>query len=492
MQPKEFHLWDFPDNKIRLLLTDKINKQFFHKTERYFGNLNCYSRFLKTSSASVLSWKNKKIFIPLWVLKKTIPKIKFCWKRIEKNISAYKGINTSLPVKKTILPLRETPQLFELITHLIGDGCVSKRGMPQYTNSNITLIKNFKNLLKKCFGDVNGKLYKTNNCYTYCFSKIVPDLIKHFYDVRFMSSRAFLPRKVFFMPKQFVYSIIRAIIDDEGNIRENRIIIKMKSKKFMSQFEKLLVKALSRKNVSTLRNRKNDFREITVYSSGMKKFQDKIELVHPKKRSDLRYAVERLKIKKTKIRGMPLKTKIGVLNILKNKSFLAKDLSHKFLINMSSINTHLNQLLEKGMVKKKKVKNSYIWSITTHGLKFLDEHVTPNKLLAIKLPKLNRHPDTNLRTLLKSNVRERLFWFLESIFENQQNIGIYFKTSKNTISNWKRGLSTIPLTTLNKMLIKIANYGINITSDINNGIQEIRHLNGHYKIHGGDYFGIVV
>ena len=72
---------------------------------------------------------------------------------------------------------------------------------------------------------------------------------------------------------------------------------------------------------------------------------------------------------------------------------------------------------------------------------------------------------------------------LERVLKNQERIGKQFKVHRNIVTNWKRGVNSISISTLNDMLIFLGINGVDITHEIKNNVQEIRHLNGRYIIY---------
>jgi len=348
MKPREFHIWDFPEN-IRIKLPRDIHIKFFKDCINVFGSVRNYERHLNVNYGTAREWKNKFLFIPLWAIKNTIRYIEWNWNFIEKSIISYKGINTSSPVDNPILSVKESPELLELIAHLLSDGCISK-GTPFYTNSSARLIENFGSLLKKCFGTVNEKVYRLNTGDYYCTtSKVVYEFINHFYHVKFGSLRGCLPKEIFTLPENFSYSVIKALVDDEGFIRENRITVSMKNRKIISQLRTLLARHFDISYLTAVMPR-DDCWYIAIKSSGLEEFHEKIELVHPTKVADLIFAIEKSKLRSIVQKNPQGETKLMLLNILKDGNHTVKELSQKVFINSANVNNHLKELKAVGLV----------------------------------------------------------------------------------------------------------------------------------------------
>ena len=356
-------------------MKDSVQSNFFKDCKKSFGTFRNYSKFLPVSYNTVQGWRINKLFIPLWAVKKTLPIISWEWEYVEKNIISYKGINTSLPVLNPILPIKECPELFEITTHLICDGCVNKNGIPYYVNSKPELIDYFKNILTKIFGKVNIKLYKKNGIYNIRFSKIIPDLINHFYDVNFDSCNAKLPHEIFEFSNEFMMACLRSVIDDEGQVRDSRIVISLKNKKLSNQIRKILITLSKPEYISPLNYKSDGQWVIAIKSNGIRNFGNKIKLVHAQKRKSLLYVIEKSEIRSIGKGEHVWKTKINILKILKEKNSTTKDISRKFFITQNTVNFHLKQLAKGGLVQIiKKQKYSYIWSITKSGIEFLEKN----------------------------------------------------------------------------------------------------------------------
>src|SRR3989338_6694454 len=222
--------------------------------------------------------------------------MKLDWNDIDEKIMGYKGVSVSYPISHPILPVKETPELFGLMAHLIADGSVSERGVPEYINSSKELIENLKSILEKTFGGVRGKTYyrKRDKVYFFRFSRIIPILLRHFYGpINFDSERALLPKRIFELPPGFVSEVVRVFVDDEGAVRDTRIIISLKNKGLIFQLDRL-IKNLVGEDSTTVTRRKNVFWVLTVRASALPKFGTVVVLKHPEKALALSYALKKL------------------------------------------------------------------------------------------------------------------------------------------------------------------------------------------------------
>jgi len=219
-------------------------------------------------------------------------------------------------------------------------------------------------LLNRSFGSVPGKEYGRSTAIFYNFSKTVIEVIRQFYNVEFKGDKAFLPDELFDLPEEYACEVIRAIVDDEGTVRENRIIVAMKNKTVISQLKQLLVKLLGNKPISKITVR-DDFWSICVNTRGLHEFSTKIHLKHPEKLERLKYAINR---KRGNGKGRPVgETKSLILENLHNNEATSFDLYKQIDVACVNVNTHLKQLRQQGLVENRRFGYGFIWRLTDKG-----------------------------------------------------------------------------------------------------------------------------
>lgn len=373
MKPREFHIWEFPKDKVRVLFNVKTQKKFFKDCKNEFNSLKDCSKYLGIKYGTLLTWKNSNLFIPLWAIKKIINKLSWDWKFVEKNIIAYKGNGHGNAIKNPKLPLKESPELFGVMTHLICDGHVDKKtGMPSYINKNKGLINNFNILIKKSFGNSHVNRVKGKRAYFIIYPKVIADLIKHFYDIKFHSEDSYFPKETFSLPKEFSYSVIRAVVDDEGTIRDNRIAIRMKNKKLVEQIKTILLNFIKKSDLMNIKQR-GDFFDIAIKSKGLLQFRNKIKLIHPMKINDLDYAIKKQKLRSRGQRYPKGYAQKELLKLLNKKSMKTKELSQNLFIQLNNTSLHLKNLESKNFVRQENEEYSFRWFITESGRKYISK-----------------------------------------------------------------------------------------------------------------------
>ncbi len=91
MTYKKFHIWDFPEDKVRVLLDGNTNSEFWDNCIDKFGSIEIISDYIGVSSTTILDWKKGNRYITLLFLKKLVKKSDFTFKEIEQKIISYRG-----------------------------------------------------------------------------------------------------------------------------------------------------------------------------------------------------------------------------------------------------------------------------------------------------------------------------------------------------------------------------------------------------------------
>lgn len=366
MKPREFHIWDFPENKVRVLLRN--HKEFLDNGRKFFGSWKALGNYLGISPYLIVAWKRHPLYIPLRHVKKIVNKLQLDWTKIEKDIISYKGINTSTPIINPKLPIKENPEIFGLITHIICDGSVNKNGIPQYVNSKKSLIDNFNQILKNNFGNMNTKLYfgggTYKNVYAYRFPKIIIELLEHFYKIRLYKADK-LPKEIFDLPKEFSIAVIRAFADDEGNVDTNkRIGLSSTSKNLLKTLTKLLREKLYFESISDIIQKDKSYYCFYIKPANLEKYGKNIGFNHPDKNKKLREMIELKSIGyKPGDHGKDGETREKLLKLLDDNVLSTYDIMKEIKINGSNITMQIKKLRNQGLVvQHSKIRQTVFWT----------------------------------------------------------------------------------------------------------------------------------
>ena len=100
MYPKQWHIWDFPDN-LYVFLKEDVHEEFFNYVFNCCGGKRPYARFLGSTQSQVKRcWrryfiKNKKEYMqytPLWFIKKSYSILnEDLINKLEKGIEYFRG-----------------------------------------------------------------------------------------------------------------------------------------------------------------------------------------------------------------------------------------------------------------------------------------------------------------------------------------------------------------------------------------------------------------
>jgi len=357
MKVKKFHLKDFPAERVRIRL--KNNQKFLDESIDYFSSIDKLANFLSVSPQVIYNWKKLNLYIPLQHIKKIVNERKLDWNNIEKNVVAYKGPNLSLQIRNPKLPIVESPELFAIISHLIGDGSININNIPSYFNTNKKLIGNFQKLIKFVFGDIEGKIYKkSSGAYEFRTSRIISDLIKSFYKINFGSRNARIPKKVISLPKEFSIALIRAFADDESMVDSNhRITFFSINKPVLKIIRSLLIKKLEFRNVTPILKGSNSSFYLTIKAKDIQKYYTAIGFNHPLKMIKLSKIIE---IRKSSlgVRRKENQTKDEIIHLLSCQSLSTEELTSILKIRKNNVNIPLKELKKEGLIDQL-IKNGH-------------------------------------------------------------------------------------------------------------------------------------
>ncbi len=351
--PKCWHVWDFP-NCVYIKFTDSFRIKIYNKLKAQYKTIRGIGRVLNCDPSKIRGFfKHNKpsCFISITAVKNIIrmyPEIK---NKLEKSIVAYRSSNKSI-VENPVLPIKESPELYNVIVHLLGDG-----SFRFYSNTCKELITEFKNNLK-IFGYVKTNEYVSDNGVTIVtIPSIISHVIENVFDIKIVRPNR-LPKALFTTSRECKISAVRAIFDDEGCVKKPQrfslISISLSSLSFLRNV-KTLVGDLNIKTGIIFESRKGQY-IFNVSAKSYEAFLNEIGFTHPKKMERLKKTVEyKNRFKNIRKRIIQL-----VEENPRSRFEIAKETGH----SLGSTTVFMYQLRKHGIVKSSFVgKNkNYVWT----------------------------------------------------------------------------------------------------------------------------------
>jgi predicted transcriptional regulator len=313
--------------------------------------------------------------IPLNILLDLSKTIQITKRDIEMNICLYK--QKTVPLKNSIrspkLPIKIDPYFTSIISHLFFDGSMPRDGKGTYYNQkDKKIMQDFIEKIKLVFGDVQYSVREDHRGVLKCrIPRLIGEICKYVYQVdSFGTFDAKIPKKVFDLNKNHKIAFILTAILDEGSIAyDGSIQFGVSNKLMMEDFRRLCEDiGLATKPIRQTKKGGHYY----TYLLSTKKFQEIIEKFNKKyPQISLRYKGERLK-KALEIKNQEFfytksfadKRKKIILEELNRKPQSINYLANKFLIPPRTIRRYMYKLMNENRIKRKKVKNEYVYSIT--------------------------------------------------------------------------------------------------------------------------------
>jgi len=118
------------------------------------------------------------------------------------------------------MPFYESPELFNIIGHFMGDGNITKKShTASYNNTDESLLYIFEKNIRKVFGDV-----KLTVCLDGSNKKIlVPSSIRQiicrmYPEIQKKSIEMLVPERIINSPLKYKKEFLKSIMDDEGTV----------------------------------------------------------------------------------------------------------------------------------------------------------------------------------------------------------------------------------------------------------------------------------
>jgi hypothetical protein len=364
---KSFHIWDFPPD-IYILLKNETKYKLFKYLYSEFGSRKSLARFLDLDPSTLREYhigfsdkdgKKWVQYLPIKFFKMIKPYLtNQLVKEIEQSVLAYRP-RAGTPIENPILPIKESPALYGIVGHILGDGSATKRKVPYYANTCEELRKEFIRDLQ-----VFGKVKISNRTLTVpiiTFPKAITKVLAHCLEVS-LDTKENLPRNIFAASKNCKAALLRALFDDEGTCSAN-LAIKMNGEQLIRNIRMLTESLDITCGKITIVPNQSGIRgySFRILNKDFEKFANLIGFSHPKKAENLKAAIRRRY--RTQRCREPKEIESLVLNFLEqNQKARTIVLANLLDLTLGHMLVHLKRMQKEGKIKNSTEENKYfIW-----------------------------------------------------------------------------------------------------------------------------------
>jgi len=390
----KIHLKDFP-NEVYVRLKKEYKDNLFKELSK--SKLEDLKKRIQVTKTTIIEWKKRAEYIPLWGIRKIFLIIdKKDFPDIERNIISYKTKRGKHEVKNPLFPIVDTPELREIVIHIMCDGCFSG-GYAAYYNINEQTKKEFVSELYKSFGETSFNMYQDH----VHFPSVIPTILKHYLKVDFNSKKCRIPKEFFQGDRKKLIGIVRAMIIDEGTIDGSNIRLDSCNEEFLEDIKKICQK-LNYFCGKTWESKGPIFR-FNILSKSISKVKEDMKKLPILKKQLLIDIIEKNQTRGWKYK-LPGKVKIEILNRLLVRPMKTIELIEKIGMGKSIINKHLKWLIEKEIVSYN-IKNNIRTYCIKNGRETIEFIKNPSKL--IKSNKIENYGMSQLNILksLKDDIK---------------------------------------------------------------------------------------
>jgi len=359
--------------------------------------LDYLSKELGVSKTTIITWKKRTEYFPLRKINQALKIIKkSSLKDCEKNIIAYGTKLSALHVKNPILPIKDSPELREIVIHIMCDGCYNKNsGYAAYYNFPKETKEEFVKELNKCFGEID---YKISEDHVH-FPTVIALILKNNFAIDFNSKRCRIPKEFFRGERRELSAIIRAAVIDEGTIDGSNVRIDSCNKEFLEDLKKIC-ENLGYICGKTWESKGPIFR-FNILAESLKQLKEDILPLPIEKKQLLIELAENNQRRNWKYQ-LPGEVKKQILKSLLKKPKRNIELILGLGYPKSTIGKHLRWLIKSGIIYKKTERNLTIYLIEEEN-KAKEFIKNPSKF--IKSDKINNYGLNQLKLLKLLNKR---------------------------------------------------------------------------------------
>ncbi len=392
----EIKIEDFPD-----IISVKFNKKFKNKLFKRLKERISQRDFAKRISITentISTWKLKEeTFIQLKAIREIIDICRSNWREIEENIVGYKSRRDKKVIRCPKLPISDSKELREIIIHLMADGCTE--GYNAYYNYDENAKREFIKELKTVFGDIDIKYHWDH----VNLPMAVAYILSHHFKISFLSKKCRVPKEFFLTNKEYLISVIRAMIVDEGTIDGSNIRLDSCNQDFLEDIKKIC-NLLNIKCGKTWKSSGPIYR-FNILAESIEKVHKEIGNIPIKNKEDLlSFAIKNQK-REWKY-YLPGETKKRIIEELFNGPLTSIELVSKTKMSRKIINKNTKILENKEIIKKigkKRYTNLYYIKDKRLATMFL---INPQEFLGGD--KLDRYGKTQLNIIKALNKNKKL------------------------------------------------------------------------------------
>lgn len=387
---KEIHIWDLPTDKVYITLKKEFREKFFNEAKDVLGSWNKLGNYLNVKRGDTLisyNWRKGKGCFPLEIAFKICDLINLSKLELEYSIYMIKaktyikkrGGNSGKPIVNSKLPIKIDEDFVEILGHICGDGTISSKNPNKgirlgYINSDIKLIDNFKELIKKVFGNIEPyiatrdkglyTLYTKPNYYLQ-YPTIISLFVLSVFDYKTRGNMN-IPKFIFELPTKMKCRFLRALFDDEGTVRvcDKTISIALNPLLPLKNIRKLLIEVgLQPSRIYHIENSRGLMNRIDIMGeNNINLFRDIVGFKHTSKLKKLNFI---LKTGWVFQRYKNYEAKKEIISYLKRKTNVTtSELSKHIKRSLTTTRIHLSNLRKEDLIfnikKKDRVKGCNI------------------------------------------------------------------------------------------------------------------------------------
>lgn len=283
---------------------------------------------------------------------------------IENNILMIKSPPNS-EIRNPNLPIKESPGVYRILAHLIGDGSGHKTHTPYYCNSCEELRKQFIKDLS-LFGEMSINEVKLNPTPAINFPSVLKNLLIHFFDVEFTNPNR-IPPRIWNTNKTNKAEFLKALYDDEGTISP-RLGIAMKNKKLLGEI-KNLIDSLGIKTLSIIMKKGvNNYIDwkFNIKLDSYNDFYETLGFYHPQKQKNLEILLKIRELSKDNIHKLnnpksAKRLRKNIINALSKNSYSIMELSRLILVDYHRLYKNMRVMEKQGIIYKSGPNNKIKW-----------------------------------------------------------------------------------------------------------------------------------